>query len=165
MASKLYYTPETAVVFAPSGGDVTFTPTSVADGNARVSAQYDRGTGAKPGLYRWFAKSKTSGAVTAGKQAVIYLAQAQDATDIPGRIGTADASITSAATDRVRNLGAPVGVINADTTTTDALVASGVCFIYSRYISLVWLNQLGVGFSATDGDHEFELQAIPPESQ
>ncbi len=161
--SKLYYNPETSVIFAPSGGTVTFTPTSVADANARVSAQHDRGTGAKPGLYRWFAKTKTSGAVTVGKQVIIYLAQAQDATDIPGRVGTTDATITTAA-DRLRNL-TPIGVLNADTTTTDAIIASGVCFIHSRYISVVWLNQLGVGFSATDADHEFELQAIPPETQ
>jgi hypothetical protein len=164
MASKLYYNPETAVVFKSSGGDVTFTPTSISNGHVRVSAQYDRGTGAKPGFYRWFALSKTSGAVTAGTQIVVYLAQAKDATDIPGRIGTSDASITSSATDRMRNLTC-IGAVNADTTTTDALVASGVCFIHSRYISLAWLNNLGVGLSATDGDHYFELQAIPPETQ
>lgn len=162
MANKLYYNPETAVVFKSSGGDVTFTPTSISSGHARVSAQYDRGSGAKPGLYRWFAKTEGASAPTAGRQVFLYLAQAKDASDIPGGIGTSDASITSNATDRVRNH-TPIGAINADANTD--LIASGVCFIHSRYITVVWLNDLGVALTGTDADHYFDLQAIPPEIQ
>lgn len=165
MPSEVLYNPGTSVVFKASGGDVTFTPTSVANGNARVSAQWDRGSGAKPGLYRWFAKTRVNSSVSVGKSANVYLAQAKDATDIPGRLGTSDASITSSASDRMRNLTA-VGSINADTTSTsDDILASGTVEIYARYVTVVWLNLFGVTLSATDGHHYFELQPIPPQSQ
>lgn len=161
--SQILFTPGTARTFA-SAGDTVFTPASVASASARVSAQWDRGAGALPGLYRWFAKTKSGSAYTVGRGVQIFLSQAKDATDIPGRVGTADATIAAAA-DTMRNLQA-VGSIVADTTTASAaLIASGVVFIHSRFVSVVWLNDLGVALNATNGDHEFILQSLPPEAQ
>jgi hypothetical protein len=161
--SKIYFNPETARTFA-SAGDTAFTPKNIASGNARVSAQWDRGAGAQPGLYRWFAKSKSGSAYTVGRAVQIFLSQAKDATDIPGRLGTSDATVNSGA-NSTRNL-SPVGSIVADVTTAnEALIASGTVFIYARYVSVFWLNDLGVALTNTDADHEFVLQAIPPEAQ
>jgi len=161
--SEILHKPGTARTFA-SAGDTTFTPKNISSGDARVSAQWDRGAGSLPGLYRWFAKSKSGSAYTVGRGVQIFLSQAKDATDLPGRVGTSDASISTAA-DRVRNL-QPVGSIIADTTTAGAaIIASGTVFIHSRYVSVLWLNDLGVTLTNTDADHEFVLQPLPPEAQ
>ena len=165
MASKLYYAPETKLTFKGSGGDVTLTFASAADQSLSVSAQYDRGSGSKPGLYRWRIKTQINASGTVGKQVRIYLIQTNDATDIPGRVGTSDTEISSAA-DRTRNLGAPIGVVNADVTTSGTdFIATGVCFVYDRYISVGIFNDMGVILHATEGNHYFELTPIPPESQ
>lgn len=164
-ASKLYYNPETKLTFKSSGGDVLFTPTSIADQTLRVSDQLDRGSGAKPGLYRWRAKTRVQATVVAGRQVRIYLVQTDDATDIPGRIGASDASFTSAA-DQTRNLGAPIGYIAADSTSTsDDFIATGVCFLFARFVSLGWFNDQGAALNATGSNHYFELTPIPPEAQ
>lgn len=164
-ASKIYFTPETAVVFKNSGGDVTFTPKNMSNGNARVATQWDRGSGAKPGLYRWFAFSKSGSTYTVGRAVQIFFAQANDATNLPGRVSATDADVTSNAANLARNM-QPVGSIVADVTTSSSLlVASGTVFIFGRYVSLYWLNDLGVALTNTDADHEFRIEAIPAESQ
>lgn len=161
--SQILHTPGTTRTFAGSGGDTTFTPKNISGGAGRVSAQWDRGSGAQPGLYRWFAKTKSGSTYTIGRAVQIYLGQAKDATDIPGRLGTTDAAL--AATDNVRNL-TYAGQIVADiTTSSTALVSSGLVFIYARYVTVVWLNDLGVTLTNTDGDHELILQPLPPETQ
>lgn len=165
MASKLYNAVETSVVFKSSGGDVVLTFASTADQALAHSAQYDRGTGSKPGLYRWFLRAEASGTQTAGRQLRIYLIQAKDATDVPGRIPTTDGEVASAS-NRVRNLGSPIGVGNSDSTTsTDEIIASGICFIYSRYVSVGIFNDLGQALNASETGQYFEIAAIPPESQ
>jgi hypothetical protein len=164
-ASKLYYNPETKLTFKGSGGDVTLTFASAADQSLSVSDQYDRGAGAKPGLYRWRIQTQINASGTVGRQARIYLIQTNDATDIPGRVGTSDTEISSAA-DRVRNLGAPIGAAVADVTTDNVdFIATGVCFVYDRYISVGIFNDMGVALHATEGNHYFELTPIPPEAQ
>lgn len=163
--SKLYYNPETVIVFKGSGGDVTLTFASTADQALAVSAQHDRGTGVKPGLYRWRIKTQINATGTVGKQVRIYLIQAKDATDIPGRVGTSDTEIATAA-DRVRNLGAPIGYAVADVTTSATdFIATGLAFVYERFISVGIFNDMGVTLHATESVHYFELQPIPPEAQ
>src|SRR5262249_52514263 len=164
-ASRLYYNPETKLTFKGSGGDVLLTFASTADQALAVSAQKDRGVGALPDLYRWRIKTQINAAGTIGKQVRIYLIQTNDATDIPGRVGTSDTEIASAA-DRVRNLGAPIGAAVADVTTlgTD-FIATGMAFIYDRFFSVGIFNDMGVALHATESVHYFEITPIPPESQ
>lgn len=164
-ASKLLYNPGTTVTFKGSGGTVTLTFASTADQALAVSAQYDRGAGALPGLYRWRIKTQINASGTIGRQVRIYLIQAKDATDIPGRVGTTDTEITSAA-DRVRNLGSPIGAAVADVTTSATdFIATGVAFIYERFVSVGIFNDMGVALHATEGNHYFEFQELPPEAQ
>lgn len=166
MPTKLYHAPETPVIFAPSGGDVLFTPTSVANGAGRISTQWDRGSGSKPGLYRWRIKTEAAAALAVGAQLRAYLVQAFSASagDVPGNFGVTDAAVSSE--DKLRNLGAPIGIVNADSTTNgEDQIASGICFIYSRYVSVVWWNALGQALGATAGNHAMTFEAIPLESQ
>ena len=162
--SELLWKPGTSVVFKSSGGDITFTPQNIASADARVSAQWDRGSGSKPGWYRWFGKTKSSASYTIGRAVQIYLGQAKDATDIPSNLGTSDASISSAV-DRMRPLDLVGAIVAPVATGSTALVQSGLLFIHSRYVSVVWFNDLGVTLTNTAGDHEFQIEPLSPESQ
>ena len=164
-ASKQYFAPETAVVFKGSGGDVTLTFASAADQSLSVSDQHDRGTGSKPGLYRVFARNQINASGTVGRQIRYYIVGATDATDIPGRLGTTDTEIASAA-DRTRNLSAPALTVICDSTSTsDGFIASGLVFISTRYISIAVFNDTGVALHATESSHYFAIQPIPAEQQ
>jgi hypothetical protein len=165
MPSEQLFNPGTALVFKSTGGDATLTFASTANGALAHSAQLDRGTGAKPGLYRWFLRVEASGAQTIGNQVRIYLVQAKDATDVPGRIPTTDGEISGAA-DRTRNLGAPIGVGTSDSTTsTDEIITSGMAFVYARFITVALFNDLGVTFNASETGQYFEIVPIPPQQQ
>lgn len=165
MPTKFYYVPETKLTFKGAGGDVTLTFASTADQALAVSAQLDRGSGAKPGLYRWHITTQVNAAVVVGRQARIYIIQADDATNVPGRVGVVDAEIASAA-DRVRNLGPPQGVVNADVVTAGVdFIASGIAFIHDQFISIGIFNDFGVALHATEAVHFLTLQPIPLESQ
>ena len=164
-ASKQYFNPEVAVSFKSTGGTVVFTAEATANGALAHSAQFDRGTGALPGYYRWFARIKASAVMTVSSVVKIYLAQSLDATNVPGRIPVTDGEIDPGG-NQTRNLGALIGIIVADTTDdTLPLNASGTCFIFSQFVSVCYLNELGQALSATAADFDFILQAIPPEQQ
>lgn len=162
MANKVYIAPETKVTFKASGGDVTFTPTSVASGSARVSAQYDRGSGSKPSRYVWRGTTKLA-SVGAGAVVGVYLATS-DGSILDGNVGTSDATISNG--DKYRNL-RYIGSLVCDKASdaTEPIQGSGEVEIFSRYVSVVWFNQSGVAFSSTAGDHIFTLEPVPDEIQ
>jgi hypothetical protein len=162
MPTKIYVAPETPVTFKASGGTVVFTPQNVASAAGRISTQWDRGTGSKPGWYEWRAKTKAGSALTVGTQLEIYLATS-DGTIVDGNLGTSDAAL--AAGDKRRNL-QPVGSIVSDSTSSGEVQhGSGQVFIVARYVSVVWWNATGVTLTNTAGDHEFILTPIPDELQ
>ena len=49
--NKIYMAPGTPITFTGSGGDAVITTNNLAFGVGRVSAQYDRGVGAKAKLH------------------------------------------------------------------------------------------------------------------
>lgn len=162
MASKVYNAPETAITFKASGGTVVFTNTSVANAAGRISAQWDRGAGSQPGLYKWRATTKAGAALVVGNVLEIYFATS-DGTIEDGNQSTSDAAFS--ATDKRRNL-QPVGTIVADSTSNGEVQnGSGVVEILDRYVSVVWWNALGQTLSGSAGDHIFTLTAEPPENQ
>lgn len=165
MANKIYAIPETTVSFKSAAGDVLFTPTSVANAAGRISAQWDRGAGAKPQIYKWRAKTKAAAALAVGTVLEIYLSTGDFATggNQDGNQSTADAAF--AAADKRRNLQF-VGVVVADSVTNgEVQIGSGTVGIRDRYVSVVWWNALGQALSATAGDHEFTLTPVPDEIQ
>ena len=162
MANKVYVAPETAISFKSSGGDVVFTPASVANGAGRISAQWDRGSGSKPARYVWRVHTKAAAALAVGVALEIYFATS-DGTDVDGNQGTSDAAFSAA--DKRRNLQF-VGTVVADSTTNgEVQISSGVVEIYTRYVSVVWWNALGQSLTGTNGDHTFTLTPVPDEIQ
>lgn len=162
MANKIYNAPETPITFKSSGGTVVFTPQNVSNGAGRISAQWDRGAGSKPGLYRWRARTKAAAALSVGTVLEIY-AVTSDGTTVDGNFGTADAAVS--ASDKRRNL-EPIGSIVADSTTNgEVQQSSGLIEIHERYFSVMWWNALGQALTNTAGDHEFILTPVPPEIQ
>lgn len=163
MPNKVYYAPETAIVFKSSGGDAVITCTSLANNAGRVGAQFDRGTGSKPQRFRWEFECKLVATPTLGNTISLYLATAQANSASPdGNVGTADAALS--ALDKRRNLQF-LGVVEIDVAGTTLMKGSGVCEIESRYISGVVVNEGGSAFSATATDTVFTLTPIPPEIQ
>lgn len=162
MANKIYAAPESVVSFKASGGTVTFTPTSLASGSLRVSAQYDRGSGSKPGRYVWRLTTKLA-SVAAGAFVSVYLSTS-DGTTQDGNLGTSDA--TSSSADKIRNL-QWIGNVVCDkgSDSAEPWNGSGVVEIFDRYVSVVVYNISGVALSSTAGDHILTLTPMPDEIQ
>lgn len=152
---------DTPIVFKASGGSATFTPTSLAQNAARLSARFDFGdltVTPKPLRFAWRAKTKCAVAGTLDLGVRIYLATS-DGTIADGNVGTADAALASI--DKVKNL-YPIGTIIVDKSAdaTEPFQASGICELWSRYVSVVWHNVTGQALSATGTDHEFSLTPL-----
>jgi hypothetical protein len=168
MANLIYTLPETAIVFTESGGDATFTPKNVATGAGRVSAQFDRGAGAKAMRYRWEAAFKTGSNITPGTSGVpveLYVATAHiSASIIDSSLGASDAALTA------RNsllLAQPIGVLIPTGTAagTGPFVGSGVVEILARYISVAMWNASGQTLTNVNGDNYIKLVPMPDQVQ
>lgn len=155
MSNLIYALPGTPRIFAPSGGDTTFTPTSVANAAGRVSARWDRGTGAQPSIYRWQARARANVAPTVGNVVRVYLVLGEDGTFAPGALGTADAGITTE--DDLLNAQLIGNMVADAASTTRDFVAHGIVEIRSRYVQAAWWNALGQALHATGTNHEFVL--------
>lgn len=162
MANKIYNAPETAITFKGSGGTVAMTWASVANGAGRRSAQWDRGAGSKPGLYKWRCTTKAAAALAVGTVLELWLATS-NGTDVDGNQGATDASFT--ATDKRKNLQYVGSVIADSTSNGEPQIGSGLVEIYDRYVSVVAWNALGQALSSTESDHVFELTPVPFEVQ
>lgn len=154
--------------FGPSGTgqDVLFTPTNVANGAGRVSAQLDLGAAPRPQWYRWTAKTRPTSAPSVGTVVRMYLFVGDNASTArqAGTVGTADAGVAAEtlfynASHILEQL-----VVDASSNTKD-FQASGLVRIVARYVSVGWFNAMGVAFSATDADHEFVLTPVYEEIQ
>lgn len=162
MTNKIYYAPESAITFKDSGGTAVLTLQNLGYGAGRISAQYDRGTGSKPMRYSWKGAVQFETAPAIGELVELYLAQS-NGTYVDGTVGTSDAALT---TDKRRNLDL-IGVIVVDTTSTGVdVVASGICYIWQRYVSVgVWNGSAGDNLKNTANVNIIELTPIPDEVQ
>ena len=162
MANLVYAAPGSVVSFKASGGTVAFTPTSLASGSLRVSAQYDRGSGSKPGRYVWRLTTKLA-SVAAGAVVSVYLSTS-DGTTQDGNLGASDATNSNA--EKIRNL-QWLGNVTCDKASDAAEPwnGSGVCEIFDRYVSVVLYNISTVALSSTAGDHIITLTPVPDEIQ
>jgi hypothetical protein len=165
MANLILNLAGSIITFAPSGGTVAITLTSLGNGAGRVSAQWDRGAGAQPGLYIAQMETKAAAALAVGAQLFVYLLQSSNSADVPGNLGTADAAVASS--DKQRNLGAPIITINADSTSNGEIQISNsnIIEVYGRYVSLFAWNALGQALTGTGGDHYITLTPVPAEVQ
>lgn len=162
MTSKAYLLPETAISFKASGGDVTFTCTSVAASAGRQSAQHDLGTAARAFIFNWRAYVKFATTPVVGETVDVYL-KTSDGTHIDNDDGTTDAAVS--AEDKLKNLHYIGSIIVDEASTTPEFVGSGTCTIYSRYVQVVFWNATSDAFSSTAADCGFELEPVAIQGQ
>lgn len=166
MPNKVYVTQETRKVFKASGGDVLFTPTTLANAAGRLSDRADLGALPRSGWYRWYAETQLQATPTVGAVLRVYLSHWDNDTgpaDQDGDVGAADAAF--ATENDLRNLKHIGNVIVDAATASVVFAASGLVYIPVRYVSLVWWNQTGAALTATAADHFFALTPVPDEIQ
>jgi len=163
LANKIYISPESTITFAPSGGDILFTPTSIASGAGRVSARKDFGASARAQWFEWRAKTKFNTDPVDGETIDIYLCTS-DGTIEDSNLGTADAAVSDE--NLLKNLHY-IGSISVEgnTAASSEANASGVCRIVARHASVVWWNSTADALSSTAADHSLILTPIPDEIQ
>ena len=165
MANEVYIAPGSTTKFA-SAGDVVFTPTSIASGAMRISAEATLGTTfttARADEYHWSAQTKWLDTLEVGETLDIYIAEADSDGDYDGTLTAGDATL-SESTDVLKNLNY-VGSIIATTATEQIERTSGVVRIKSNKCVVVFHNNATPALSASAGDHEFALTPIPYQSQ
>jgi hypothetical protein len=165
VANLIYTNPGTALVFKDSGGDAVITLASLASGGGRLSAQYDRGAGAKPALYRWQLRWRANSAPTVAATNVVrlYLVPGDDGSYVAGGLGTADAAVTPEAfLANTEFLGA--AEVTEASTSRD-FVRQGYVWVRSRYVSVAVWNASGVALHATASNNEVRLTPVPDEIQ
>jgi len=162
MANLVYRAIETPIVFRDSGGDVVITLQNLGFGVGRVSARYDRGAGSKARWYEWRAVVQFESAAALGEVVELYLFPS-DGTYMDGVLGTADAAL---GTDKRRD-GQWIGNVVADTVSTATdIIASGQCYINSRYVSVgVWNASAGDNLENTANASRIILTPVPDELQ
>lgn len=161
MTSKAYFLPETPIDFS-SAGDVTFTPTSLAAGSIRESAQHDFGTTARAYAFNWRAHTVVGTGLLLGETIDIY-AKTSDGTDVDNDEGTTDATRTN--TDKLKNLHYIGSIVVDEAVVTTKHVASGSTQLTQRYFQVVWHNTSTGALSATAGDHGFSLEPFSIQGQ
>lgn len=162
MTSKSYVLPETPITFLASGGDVTFTQTSVASGAGRQSAQHDFGAAARAFAYKWRAWVKFATTPVVGETVDFYL-KTSDGTHSDNDDGTTDAAVSSE--DKLSNLRYIKSIIVDEASSTPEFSASGEMVIYDRYAQVVMWNASEDDLSSTAADHGFSLTPIPVQGQ
>jgi hypothetical protein len=163
MANKVYLAPESVITFADSAQTptVTITLANLGPGTGRVSAQYDRGIGAKPFLYKWRFSCQLTGTNVVGAVIDLFFATG-DGANIDGEVGTIDAALP---TDKRRNL-QPLGSLTVDQVVTNTTMSSsGLIMLADRYISLGVWNGTGLTFNNSTSVHKLSLIPVPPEIQ
>jgi hypothetical protein len=162
MANKVYRAIETAITFKDSGGDAVITLANLGFGDGRLSAQYDRGAGSKPARYKWKGVFQFESAPAVGERVEIYLAES-DGTSADGAVGTSDAALTAGQKSNLKM----IGIVLAQTTDTATnFIASGLCTIWERYISVgVWNASAGANLENTANANFVTLTPMPEEIQ
>lgn len=162
MANKVFRVLGTALSFRDSGGDAVLTLQNLGFGAGRVSARYDRGAGSQPRLYEWRGVFQFETAPALGELIEVYLFPS-DGTYMDGTLGTADAALSS---DKRKN-GQLIGVVVVDTTSTGTdIIASGTCWINSRYVSVgVWNGSAGDNLKNTANASRVILTNVEDEVQ
>jgi hypothetical protein len=162
MPNKQYHAPETTVTFKESGGDVVITLLNLGYGAGRISARVDRGSGSKPGLYRWRAVMQWENNPAATDYAEIVLSTS-DGTDADGNVGTGDAALTSAQKSNCDVIGS---VKAEEATGSTARKSSGTFTILDRYYSIgVWNASATKNLKNSANVSYVILTPVPPEQQ
>lgn len=164
MANKIYAAPESVITFQDSGGDAVISLQNLAAGAGRYSARFDRGTGSISAWarLRFVWQMETAGVIPEAVE--VYVSTwSEDGNDSDGGLGTSDAALT---TDLRRNLGNPalIGIVDKTATATD-IVASGIVFAPTRYITLAVWNDTADNLENTSNANSLTWTPYPAEIQ
>ena len=163
VTSNQYVSPGTAKVFGDSAQtpDVTWTLSALASGAGRISARFDKGSGAQPALWELKCRLQLTGTNVVGASVEFYISPS-DGTNPDGEIGTADAALT---TDKRRDL-TLAGVLVVDQTTTNTtMTRSFQVYVPNRYFSLGVWNATTLPFKTDTAVHRCTATPMVPQMQ
>lgn len=161
MPSKDYVSRETPTVWSDTAGDLVMTLNNLATTALRLGARKDFGVGSTAYRYEWRLTVQFETAPVVGETVPIYISTS-DGTEEDGQLGVADAPADA---NSIRNMKL-IGVLVV--TSTDAahdMTASGICHIFTRYVSPCIYNKTADNLKATNDTSEFTLTPIPSEGQ
>lgn len=161
MPNFIYLNDGTAIVWAASGGDELFTPTSLAASAGRQGAHHDFGTAARARRWAWRAWIKPGATRTVGQEVQVWW-KTSDGTHPDNDDGTGDIAVS--AQDKLRNL-MFLGTIQIDENAAVEMVASGTLDIDHRYGAPIFWNASSNSLSTTAADFGFSLTPIADEIQ
>lgn len=162
MANKIYVHEEASVDFLASGGDVSFSPTTLASGEGHQSAHHDLTTSARARVYAWRAWCEFNTSPVVGQTVRVYL-KTGDGTNFDNDEVATDHGFT--AEDKLRNLHFIGSIVVDEISTTVAMVSSGVVDLSQRYVAVVFWNGTDDALSSTAADQGFSLTPVPDEVQ
>ena len=156
----LYINPGTTISFKSSGGEATFTPTSLASDAGRQSAFYNIGTGARPQMFEYMARTKVATAGVVGEIVEMRLCLAGASAANPENDVSGDAgSFAEAKLQALKTILLPI--FCHDTSTGVEFVSRGKILIAAEQVAINWWNRFTNALSSTATDHEFTLKPIP----
>jgi len=162
VANLIYIHPETEIAWLNTGGDETFTGTSLASSAGRQGDMRDFGTAPRSKSYAWRAACVFGTAPVVGARVDIYW-KTSDGSYADNDDGSADAAVS--AEDKLRNLHYLGAIVVDEAASGIVSVASGVLDINHREGGPVFWNDGTAHFSATASHHHFHLVPIPDEVQ
>jgi len=152
--NKIYRSVGTAVRFKDSDATYTITLNNLAaTTGGRVSDVWDRGDAHLPMRYRWRACIQFETAPVVGEYVEIWKF-ASDGTAADGVVGAVDAALTAAQATNGKTMGL-VRVQTTDTATN--FIASGIVYIWDRYVSVGVINRSADNLKATNDTSWVEL--------
>lgn len=163
MVNKIYVLPETAIVWAVSGGNHVLTLSGLAAAAVRVGDRHDFGVAARSRLFEWFALIDGFDTAPVVAEGVDFYGASSNGTIVDGGVGAVDAP--AAVTD-LPNLRQFLGTATVQTiVAADDLETSGVLEISSRFWSPVIHNNTVDALLGTADAHQFILIPVPDEIQ
>lgn len=159
--ANLTYAQGSAVSFKASGGDVTFTLTSLANGSGRQSAKADLGA-TRARLYDVLFASSLASAGTNGNEVELYWGASTSGTagtDNPGSLSGSDAALTTPDEYKLHLM--YVGSLIVSNAAGTGIQKQK--FVFSpptRYGMFVVVNKSGQALGSTAGDHEVRITPL-----
>lgn len=154
--SAVYQKFGTARTFMNTGGDTAFTLKAVANGAGRISAQWDRGAGALPMLFKVEVALKYAAAITIGLYSTIYAYATTTSAEVDN--GIADAAI--ATQTLITSNFKPVSVNVAAANTVGPFYSEATVLLTGRYVSLAFWNASGQAVENVDSSSYVRLTPL-----
>ena len=159
MASMVLGTLGTALNFAATGGDVTFTTTSLAAGAGKISDSYAVPSSSGR-LFSFRAKAKWASAPTINDYVDVYLIRSDGSTVDGGfTLGDDDLTVDDALEAQLRSC-QKICQIKAFAASTAQMSHSGYIWIAEGTIGVIYVNRSAVALSSTASENEFVLTPV-----